>query len=293
MQFAMPELASRVGPLKGRLAAARCWALRSSWLRHVARLGYASKGLVYMLVGVLAVQAAFGARRQTTGVRVALYTIVRQPFGSVLLGMVALGLGLHVVWRLLQAGVDPERKGTKLIGLAHRAAYVGSAVIFANLVWDAVEVVVGWGRGDVDVAEDWTRLVLAQPLGRWLVALAGLIMIGFGLYELYEAYTARFRRKFRLDEMSVVATLWVTRIGRFGLAARGIVFGIVGSFLIVAALRTDAEQARGLGEALAGLAGGAFGPWLLAVIALGLVAYGIYMLAEARYRWIVRPCSET
>ncbi len=293
MQFAMPELASRLDPLKGRLGAARCRALRSPWLERVARLGYASKGLVYMLVGALAVKAAFGARRQAAGIRGALHTIVRQPFGSILLGVVALGLGLYVVWRLLQAGVDPERKGTKLTGLAHRAAYIASGVLFANLAWDAVELTVGWGRGDVDVAEDWTRLVLAQPLGRWLVALAGLITIGFGLYELYEAYTARFHRKFRLDEMRPVEVTWVTRVGRFGLAARGIVFGIVGSFLIVAALRTDAEQARGLGEALAGLAGGSFGPWLLAVVALGFVAYGLYTLAEARYRWIIRPCSET
>ncbi len=93
--------------------------------------------------------------------------------------------------------------------------------------------------------------------------------------------------------MRPVEVTWVTRVGRFGLAARGIVFGIVGSFLIVAALRTDAEQARGLCEALAGLAGGSFGPWLLAVVALGFVAYGLYTLAEARYRWIIRPCSET
>ena len=282
----LPErVQERLSDLRGRM-------LHSPWLERVARLGYASKGLVYLLVGALAVRAAFGARERTTGVRGALHTIVRQPFGTIVLAAVALGLGLYVLWRLLQAGVDPEHNGTDLQGIGRRIGYVVSGVIFANLTWEAVEIIVGWGRGEINVTEDWTRLLLAQPLGRWLVVLVGLMTIAFGLYELYEAFTARFRDKLKLSEMRDVEARWVTRVGRFGLAARGVVFGVIGGFLIVAAIRTNAERARGLGEALAGFAGEPFGPWLLALVALGFVAYGIYTLAEARYRRIVKACSD-
>jgi hypothetical protein len=283
----MAELAHAVEPLRERAAHARKQVLDSLWLERVARLGYASKGLVYLLVGALAVPAAFGAREDIAGVRGTLRVIVRQPFGSIVLGMVALGLGVYVLWRLLQAGVDPEGKGTDIKGITQRLAYVVSGLVFANLTWDALEIVIGWGRGDIDTTEDWTALALAQPLGRWLVALGGGIVIGVALYQFYAAYTARFRRKLKLSEMSAREAVWMTRIGRFGLATRGLVFAIIGGFLIVAAWNAQAARVRGLGEALTGLAGPPFGPWILAIVALGLVAYGIYTLAEARYRRVV------
>ncbi|HAX76270.1 MAG TPA: hypothetical protein DCY88_10625, partial [Cyanobacteria bacterium UBA11372] len=123
---------------------------------------------------------------------------------------------------------------------------------------------------------------------RWLVGLAGVIAIGVGFSYLYEAYKAKFRRHLKLSQMSRAEQTWAVRLGRFGIAARGIVFGIIGLFLIQAAKQSDASQAKGFGEALAILAQQPAGPWLLGIVALGLIAYGIYSLVEARYRQIVR-----
>ena len=273
--------------LERHLSTARSRVLQSSWLERLARVGYAAKGLVYLLVGGLAVQAALGARHSTANLRGALFMVVQQPFGELILGVVAVGLATYVFWRLMQALVDPQQRGTDVQAIIKRIANAASAVIFANLTWDAVEIMVGWGRGEVNTAEDWTRLVLAQPWGRWLVAGGGVVVIGAGLYQGYAAWTGRFRQKFELNGMSHMQATCVMLLGRFGLAARGIVFAIIGGFLIVAALQSDAEQARGLGEVLTGLALRPFGSALFMIVALGIVAYGSYTLAEARYRRII------
>jgi hypothetical protein len=272
---------------KDRLAHVGEWARGSPWLERLARFGYASKGLVYLIIGALAVQAALGAGGHMVDMRGALRAIVRAPFGTVLLGVVGVGLVGYVVWRFVQAMVDTEHKGTEAKGLIQRAAYVVSGGIFANLTYEAVELIVDWGNSTNVTTEDWTALVLAQPLGPWIVGIAGGIVIGVGFYQLYAAYTATFRNKFKWGAMSDNEKRWVIRIGRIGHAARGMVFLIIGGFLIVAALQSNPERAMGLGEALQQFTRTPFGPWLLGLVALGLVAYAIYTLAEARYRRIM------
>ena len=112
-------------------------------------------------------------------------------------------------------------------------------------------------------------------------------MIGVGLYQFYQAYTAKFREELKLAEMTANEQLWATRVGRLGYAARGVVFCIIGGFLIVAALRAQPEEVRGLGGALQTLSEQTYGPWLLGIVAVGFVAYGIFMLVQARYRRMV------
>jgi hypothetical protein len=119
-----------------------------------------------------------------------------------------------------------------------------------------------------------------------LVVSIGAAVIGVGLHELYQAYKAGFLEYLKLGEMGEKARKWILRWGRLGIAARGIVFGVVGMFLIRAALEYDPQQARGLGGALQTLAQQPVGPWLLGAVASGLIAYGLFMLAVARYRCI-------
>ena len=133
---------------------------------------------------------------------------------------------------------------------------------------------------------DWTALLLAQPFGQWLVGTVGAIAIGICFYEFYQAYTAKFRRNFKLNEMSDTEQTWATRIGRFGLAARGVVYSIIGFFLIQAAHQSSSNPARGLEGALDSLAQQPYGRWLLGIVALGLMAYGLYYIVQARYRRI-------
>lgn len=154
---------------------------------------------------------------------------------------------------------------------------VGLAFTAGRLVLEST------GGGSV---QDWTALLLAQPFGRVLLTGVGTAIVGYGGNQLYQAYLADFHEYLKLGEMSVEMERWVTRGGRFGLASRGVAFGIVGVFLVLAAWRYDSSQAQGLGGALQELLRQPFGPWILCVVAFGLAAYGLLMFGVARYRKI-------
>lgn len=254
------------------------------WIERLARLGYLAKGIVYTIVGVLAVQSAFGAGGQTTDTKGALGAIASQPFGKFLLALLTIGLVGYMIWRFVQAIQDPEHKGDDPKGLARRLGYAISGVIYASLAFTAIQLILGSGGGGSSNSEQgWTARLLSQPFGQWLVGFVGAIIIGVGFYQIYEAYKAKFRKQMKLREMSPKEDTWATRIGRVGLAARGIVFTIIGFFLLQAARQSDPNQARGLDGALQALAQQPYGPWLLGIVALGLVAYGIHMAIQARY----------
>ena len=257
------------------------------WVERLARFGYAAKGVVYIVVGALATLAALGMGGETTGTQGAMRSIARQPFGRVMLGVVAFGLVAYVIWRWVQAITDADDKGTDAKGIALRLGYTGSGLVYAGLALSAARIVFGAEEdGQPSAAESWTERVMEFPYGNWLVVLAGLSVIGFGLYQCYKGYTAKFRKRLKTGEMSEGSILWATRSGRFGFIARGIVFCIVGTFLIVAAWHYDSTEVKGLDGALQLLTRQSYGKWLLGLVALGLVAYGLYMLVEARYRRI-------
>lgn len=260
----------------------------SLWIERLARLGYAAKGIVYGIVGLLAVQAALGTGGKTTDMQGALGTIVTQPFGKFLLSLVAIGLLGYAVWRFVEALRDPDNKGTDAKGLAARAGSAVSGLIYAGLALSAVRIVLGsGGAGGNNSTADWTARLMAQPFGQWLVGTVGAIILGVGFYQFYKAYSAKFRNELKLNQMSEIEKTWAMRVGRFGLAARGVVLGITGIFLIQAARQSDPNQAQGLGGALEALAQQPYGPWLLGIVALGLIAYGTYMGVQARFRRIV------
>jgi len=260
----------------------------SVWVERLARFGYASKGVVYGIVGLLAAQAAFGTGGRTTDTRGALQTLLTQPFGKLLLALVAIGLIGYVLWRFVQAIKDPENKGTDAKGLAQRIGYAINGLIYASLAVSAVRLIQGSGSSsNSNSTEDWTGRLLSQPFGQWLVGTIGVFIIGLGFYQFYKAFTAKFKRKLNLTELSDTERKWVMAICRFGLLARGVVFCIIGWFLIQAATQFDASAAGGLDEALQTLAQQPYGSWLLGIVALGLVAYGIYLLIQARYSQFV------
>lgn len=259
----------------------------SSWMERFFRLGYAAKGAVYAIVGWLAASAALGPGGRTTNARGALRSLIRQPFGRILLGLVAIGLSGYVLWRFVQAIMDTENQGTSPKGIILRLSYAGNGSIYAGLAITAVQMIIG--EVDIDSGDgstDWTALLLAQPFGQWLVGTVGAIAIGLGFYEFYQAYTAKFCRKFKLNEMSDIEKNWATYISRFGLVARGIVYSIVGFFLIQAARHSNSNRVRGLEGALDLLARQSYGKWLLGIVALGLIAYGVYYIVQGRYRRI-------
>lgn len=258
------------------------------WIERIARYGYATKGAVYVVVGALATRAALGAGGETTDTRGALQAIEGQPFGKFVLGTVAFGLIGYVIWRWIQAVADTDDKGKGVKGILVRIGYAGSGLVYAGLALSAAKVLIDVGDPDssTEVQQHWIARVLTLPLGSWLLIAVGASVAGFGLYQIYKGLAARFRKRLKLGEMSESAKFWATLMGRTGYAARGVVFCIVGAFLIQAARHLNPSEAKGLDAVLQTLSSWPFGPWALGTVAAGLIAYGLYMLVEARYRRI-------
>jgi hypothetical protein len=258
----------------------------SPWVLRLARMGYVTKGVVYTIVGFLAAQAAFGTGGETTGSSGALQEIVSQPFGQVLLGIVVVGLAGYALWRLVQGTFDIDNQGDGMQAIGKRIGYVVSGLLYGGLAWTAAQIVLGSGGGGGSSTQDWTARLMAQPFGVWLVGIVGAIVIGTGIYQVYKGVTAKFREKLHLASMSERERTWAISAGQFGLSARGVVLGLIGLFLIQAALQTNPNQAKGLGSTLQEIAQQPFGVWLLGITAVGLIAYGIFMAFLGRYRRI-------
>ncbi len=266
-------------------------AVRNPWVERLARFGYAARGVVYAVIGLLAVQTAFSGRgsrnlaEQATP-QGALQRIAEQS--RLLLVLVAIGLAGYALWRFVQGGLDTENKGSDLKGLVKRGSMVASGIVYAGLAIAAARLASGiGGSGSGGGTQSFTADLMSKPFGRWLVMLAGVAVIVSGGYQLYDAWTKKFRKRLKLQEMSAEEERLATRTGQAGLAARGVVFLLSGWFLIQAGLRFNPSEARGLGGALETLARQPSGPWLLGLVALGLLAYGAFSFLQARYRRIV------
>lgn len=255
-------------------------------IQRLARLGYAAKGVVYLIIGWIAADAAFSPAERVEGSEGALTTILRQPFGKVLLGIMAVGLAGYVLWKAVEALLDPERKGSDAKGILTRIGYGISAVSYAGLTLEAVRMLRGSGGGDSGSAQHWTALVMDKPFGRVAIGLVGVGIAAYGLYEIYRAFQSDLMKKLNLEGSAVATRDRVVGVARAGMAARGVVFGIMGWFVLQAALQYDASEAQGLQGALVALREAAYGPWLLGLVSLGLIAYGIFQLVKARYRMI-------
>jgi len=262
---------------------------KGSALEWLARLGYSARGIVYLIVGALAVLDALGPTEESTDSKGALEKLLTQPFGDFLLGVVALGLVGYSIWRFVQAGWDVDNHGADAKGLAIRGGLLVSAVTHVGLAVFALSLIFAWGTGNGDEdqsTQDWTAWLLSQTLGQWLVGAVGVAMMGAGLAHAYKAWKIEFGKRFVMDRQTLK---WVSPICQFGLFARGIVFTIIGGFFIIAAVRFNSGEARGLKGALEALEVQPYGPILLGIVALGLVAFGIYSFIEAGYRRVNHP----
>jgi hypothetical protein len=266
-------------------------AATSKWVTLLARLGYAIKGVVYLFIGVLAAQLALGQGGKATDQRGALQAIAALPFGKFLLIVVTIGLVGYALWSLIQAIFDTEGKGRDAKGIIARVGYAIVGISYAALAFGAYHLVAGTGsvgKNSTTQTQDWTALLLREPFGVALVIIVGLGVLGIAGYLFYRAYSANFQRQLTLTGVAAQLRKWLVYLGRFGYAALGVVFTIIGIFLIVAAVQHNPTEAKGLDSALLELARQPFGPVLLIVVALGLIAYGAYSFVEARYRHVGR-----
>ncbi len=258
-----------------------------NWLEKLARAGYSTKGAVYLIIGALAVQAAIGSGGGTEGTKGAISSLSDEPFGQVMLVIMAIGLLCYGIWRVIEAVTDPRQLGTDAKALLKRGAYLLSGLLYLGLAWWAASIVFGWGGGssgsDGSSKTEWTARVMEQPFGRWLVGIAGAVIIGVAIYRLVAAYQAKFMKHYNAATMTEKERNAALYTGQFGIAARAVTFVIIGVFLIRAALQADPQETKGLEGALDTLASQPLGPWILGIVALGLMAYGVYCFTRARY----------
>ena len=258
------------------------------WIERFARIGFAAKAVLYAIVGGLALRAALGTGGRTTGSRGALETLVRQEWGAIALVVMALGLFGYAAWRIAEAILDPERKGHDAKGIALRVSFAARGLFHAALGVQAIRLATGGAVSGDQSAESLTANAMQAPMGRWLVAAAGLCIAGYGLYQLYRAWKAKLSRQLDLSRLSREAGSWVIKVCRLGIGARGVVFAIIGGFLVRAGLDRNASEAADTGEALRAIGQQPLGTWLLALVATGLIAYAVYEAVQARYR-VIRP----
>jgi hypothetical protein len=276
----------QAGRKVSRVAAAR---VRSPLFEKIARAGYAAKGVVYVLVGALAAKAAFAGGGQVGGSSQGLSAIIAQGSGAwILVLVVGVGLIAYALWNLSRALFDVEDEGDDIRAYWLRAGWFISAAVHALLGVSAI-VAALHGRstgGDGQGARGLVGTMLAWPGGRVLVAGIGIGIAIYGLFQLYRAYVIKLEENLDLSKVRATPRRWIIRLGRFGLAARGVVMPIVGYLFVYAAWTHDSGQAGGLGEALRTLQRGWYGWIVLGIVALGLVAYGLYMFSVAAYRRI-------
>ena len=259
------------------------------WLPPAARIGYAAKGVVYLLVGFLALRAAFGSSGATASKHNVFLLIAAQPFGRFLLTAVAVGLLAYALWKIIEAVFDPENEPKNVKGYGKRLARLGSGLIYGALGIAAASMAVGLRAGNPDAVQDWTRWGMSKPFGKTLVALVAIGVVAKGLQQLWKAWRADLPDQLQLYRMNREPRQWAVRVGRAGIAARGATFLIIGIFLFLAAWNADPSEAKGLGAALQYLERTPYGPWLLGLVALGLIAYGLFNFIEARYRQFRPP----
>ncbi|HLL20885.1 MAG TPA: DUF1206 domain-containing protein [Kofleriaceae bacterium] len=256
------------------------------WIEVFARVGFAAKGVLYMTISALAAAAALGmGGKAAPDSGKALERLFQAPFGRLLVGVIALGLIGYAAWRVIEGITNPQGK-TGAKGIAYRAGSIGRGVIHLALAGAAGSLALwsksGGGGGGGRIRE-YTGKAMQTPGGTFLLWLIAAGLFGYGVYQLYKAFKAKLSRQLQLG--AVKGREAIIAISRFGIAARGIVFGTVAVLLARAARDHNAQEAGGMGNAMSTLSS-ELGKWPYLAIALGLGAYGIYELINAKYRRI-------
>jgi hypothetical protein len=257
--------------------------VRSDGFEWLSRSGFVARGLIYAIIGVLALKLALGHGGKLANQQGALHTVAEQPFGKVLLTLVAIGLGGYALWRFVRAatGRGPEGSDTGF----ERVAALASGLVYLGMCIIAVRILVGLPKASAS-PDKTTAGVFGWPAGTWIVGAAGLVLIGVGLYQGYRGLTKDFLADSKTEEMGPRIRTWIGWIGLVGHLARMVVFTLAGAFLVKAAVEYDPHAAVGIDGALAELLQQPYGPLLLGLVAAGLIAFAVYSFSDARFRRI-------
>lgn len=259
-------------------------AAKGSAVEVAGRVGHVAKGVSYALIAILALQVAFGQRGQTSDREGVLREVASQPFGTAALWIMAAGFLGYAIWEFARAILDRRNEGSDAKGLAKRAKCAVVGAIYVASAVAAVALAMGSSSGSGGNEKAETAKVLDWPAGQWIVGIVGVTLAVYGIANVWKAKTQKFTRDLDDHRMNETTRTWAVRSGIAGHAARGVVFTIVGVFLTKAAYEYDPKEAVGIDGALAKLADHSYGTWLLGAVAIGLLAYAVFCLVQARYR---------
>jgi uncharacterized protein DUF1206 len=258
-------------------------ATKTPWIQGLMRLGYIARGLVYLVPGVLALRLAIGTHGAMITQTETIGVIGRQPLGRLLLIPVAVGLAGYALWGMVRAVLDPLRKGHSVRGIMERLGYAMSGLAYAGLLAATVRFLASAARHTAK-DRDWAAELLAKPSGAWLLGIVGLCWIaGAGVLQISEGWRGSFKDDLALERMGSGERRWAARLGHVGIVARGVVFSIIGMLLVAAALHANPHMESGLDGAMLELTRHPFGRILLAAVAMGLIAFGVFSVMCARW----------
>jgi Domain of Unknown Function (DUF1206) len=256
----------------------------NSQLELLERLGYAVRGLLYAVMGILVLRIAVGiGGGQATDLSGSMVYLIGNPFGKLVLIVVMVGLAAYSVWGFIRAIYDPLRRGSDASGYMARLGFVSSALSYLAIVIFALQILAGSGATSGDATQKTIASILTHPAGGGLTILIGVVALGVAVGQFIEAKRANFARDLKGTEMSASERNIAVKLGRFGMFARGVTFLVIGWFLIQAGINKDAGQVQGFGGAFLFLLNQPYGHILVGIVALGFIALGLHSFACARW----------
>jgi hypothetical protein len=277
-----PSRALHVGIMASHSIANSDRIVNSEAMAKLAAIGFFVYGAVYILIGTLAAKVALGSGGRLTGSKGAVLEVARAPFGGILLIFVMIGLFAYSTWRIVQAFVDPERKGATAHGIFIRIGRLVSAISYGALAVFTFQLVIGAGASGGD--SNWALRLITEPLGAVLGTIVGLFIVGVGIEQFRKAYTADFGERLREHHMSGPERAGGHIAARLGFSARGVVFVMTGAYLLYAVFDANPNRAKSIEELLLTLLRLPYGNWIMLIVALGLAGYGLFMILVSFHR---------
>jgi hypothetical protein len=252
-------------------------------LEYLARAGFVCYGVIHLLFAWVALQVAFGNSAEEGDQSGAMRKLADQPLGRTLLIVVVVGMVALAIWQAFEAAIGESGEQDKE-AIAERVISGVRTIVYLWLAWTGVQVVRGAGGSQAQSSQSRTSDLMGSTGGRWLVGLIGLVVAGVGIGLIWYGLKKKFEKHLNTQQMSPAVRRTTRRLGMAGYTAKGIAYGIAGVLVVVAAVKYDSAKASGLDGALKTLAAQTYGTWLLALVAVGIAAFGIYCFSQARYR---------
>jgi hypothetical protein len=272
----MPSL-----PSQARGAASRT--ANSTWLEHLTRGGLVGYGIIHLLFAWLILQIAFGASGADADQSGALHNLAEKPYGRTLIVVIIIGLIAMTLWQLLEAAIG-HRAERGRHRLYERIVSAARAVFYLYFTWTGSKVLRGKKASSADTQQKASEDLMDTGGGRITVALIGIAIAAIGIGLVIYGVRQKFEKHLKTSQMSAQMRRLSLRLGVAGYAAKGTAYGIAGLLFLVAAIQYDPDKARGLDATLTVMAESGYGTWLLALTALGIAAYGLFSIVQARYR---------